>query len=56
MSWPECGEAIHVFDMRLRCVLPKDHQYDGERMHRNEDGTEWQWTITATDGEVVEVR
>lgn len=54
MTWPVCGERIVVFDLDLCCVLPRNHQLDGEREHCDESGTRWSWAITV-DGEVVEV-
>jgi len=48
--WPLCGATTTIFDVEMTCTLPKNHGYDGERMHSDPEHGMWLVVITLADG------
>lgn len=43
-DWPTCDARMQMLEFEFDCVLPKGHEYDGQKMHRS-SGEAVEWVI-----------
>jgi hypothetical protein len=53
MTWPRCSASVTICGETTECVLPKNHEMDGEEMHVTESGLHWSMSFHYEDGRAV---